>query len=191
MCYNEKNNSIVPVVELDTIKASDAFGPGSSPGGHTKKTDFIRLFLCVSAFVRSSTEGTPSGCRLTLKVVGSPDARRNTCPKIIPTMRRTRLYAEVSPADTPKRRIYPSFFMRVSRRAKLNRGDPFGVSVDAEGCGFARREEEYLPQNHSDDAAHEALCRSIPSQKTKPVFVIFHFTMSEEKIVCRNCLHNL
>lgn len=26
----------VPVVELDTIKASDAFGPGSSPGGHTK-----------------------------------------------------------------------------------------------------------------------------------------------------------
>ena len=25
----------VPVVELDTIKASDAFGPGSSPGGHT------------------------------------------------------------------------------------------------------------------------------------------------------------
>ena len=126
MCYNEKNNSIVPVVELDTIKASDAFGPGSSPGGHTKKTDFIRLFLCVSAAVRSSTEGTPSGCRLTLKVVGSPDARRNTCPKIIPTMRRTRLYAEVS-----------------------------------------------------------------PPQKTKPVFVIFHFTMSEEKIVCRNCLHNL
>lgn len=28
----------VPVVELDTIKASDAFGPGSSPGGHTIKT---------------------------------------------------------------------------------------------------------------------------------------------------------
>ncbi len=27
----------VPVVELDTIKASDAFGPGSSPGGHTIK----------------------------------------------------------------------------------------------------------------------------------------------------------
>ena len=24
-------------MELDTIKASDAFGPGSSPGGHTKK----------------------------------------------------------------------------------------------------------------------------------------------------------
>lgn len=126
MCYNEKNNSIVPVVELDTIKASDAFGPGSSPGGHTKKTDFIRLFLCVSAAVRSSTEGTPSGCRLTLKVVGSPNARRNACPK-----------------------------------------------------------------NHSDEAAHKALCRSIPSQKTKPVFVIFHFTMSEEKIVCRHCLHNL
>ena len=97
MCYNEKNNSIVPVVELDTIKASDAFGPGSSPGGHTKKTDFIRLFFCASAAVRSSTEGTPSGCRLTLKVAGSPDARRNTCPKIIPTKRRTRLYAEVSP----------------------------------------------------------------------------------------------
>lgn len=117
MCYNEKNNSIVPVVELDTIKASDAFGPGSSPGGHTKKDGF-----------------------------------------------------------------YPSFFMRVSRRAKLNRGDPFGVSVDAEGCGFARREEECLPQNHSDEAAHEALCRSIPSQKTKPVFVIFHFTMSQKKL---------
>lgn len=30
-----KPNIIVPVVELDTIKASDAFGPGSSPGGHT------------------------------------------------------------------------------------------------------------------------------------------------------------
>ena len=27
----------VPVVELDTIRASDAPGPGSSPGGHTKK----------------------------------------------------------------------------------------------------------------------------------------------------------
>ena len=27
----------MPVVELDTIKASDAFGPGSSPGGHTIK----------------------------------------------------------------------------------------------------------------------------------------------------------
>ena len=26
----------VPVVELDTIKASDAFGPSSSLGGHTK-----------------------------------------------------------------------------------------------------------------------------------------------------------
>lgn len=110
MCYNEKNNSIVPVVELDTIKASDAFGPGSSPGGHTKKTDFIRLFLCVSAAVRSSTEGTPSGCRLTLKVVGSPDARRNTCPK-----------------------------------------------------------------NHSDDAAHEALCRSIPSPKNKARLCHFSF----------------
>lgn len=24
-------------MELDTIKASDAFGPGSSPGGHTRK----------------------------------------------------------------------------------------------------------------------------------------------------------
>ena len=44
MCYNEKNNSIVPVVELDTIKASDAFGPGSSPGGHTKKTDLSVFF---------------------------------------------------------------------------------------------------------------------------------------------------
>ena len=110
MCYNEKNNSIVPVVELDTIKASDAFGPGSSPGGHTKKTDFIRLFLCVSASVRSSTEGTPSGCRLTLKVVGSPDARRNTCPK-----------------------------------------------------------------NHSDEAAHEALCRSIPSPKNKARLCHFSF----------------
>ena len=87
--------------------------------------------------------------------------------------------------------FYPSFFMRVSRRAKLNRGDPFGVSVDAEGCGFARREEECPPQNHSDNAAHKALCRSIPSQKTKPVFVIFHFTMSEEKIICRHCLHNV
>lgn len=27
--------SFVPVVELDTIRASDAPGPGSSPGGHT------------------------------------------------------------------------------------------------------------------------------------------------------------
>ena len=33
----------VPVVELDTIKASDAFGPGSSPGGHTTtKVVFFR-----------------------------------------------------------------------------------------------------------------------------------------------------
>ncbi len=29
----------MPVVELDTIKASDAFGSGSSPDGHTKKFD--------------------------------------------------------------------------------------------------------------------------------------------------------
>ena len=27
----------VPVVELDTIRASDAPGPGSSPGGHTNE----------------------------------------------------------------------------------------------------------------------------------------------------------
>lgn len=117
MCYNEKNNSIVPVVELDTIKASDAFGPGSSPGGHTKKTDFIRLFLCVSAFVRSSTEGAPSGCRLTLKVVGSPDARRNACPKIIPTKRRTRLYAEVSPHKKQSPSL--SFFILQCLKKKL------------------------------------------------------------------------
>ena len=117
MCYNEKNNSIVPVVELDTIKASDAFGPGSSPGGHTKKTDFIRLFLCVSAFVRSSTEGTPSGCRLTLKVAGSPDARRNARPKIIPTMRRTRLYAEVSPLKKQSPSL--SFFILQCLKKKL------------------------------------------------------------------------
>ena len=117
MCYNEKNNSIVPVVELDTIKASDAFGPGSSPGGHTKKTDFIRLFLCVSAFVLSSTEGTPSGCRLTLKVVGSHGARRNTCPKIIPTMRRTRLYAEVSPLKKQSPSL--SFFILQCLKKKL------------------------------------------------------------------------
>ena len=39
----------VPVVELDTIRASDAPGPGSSPGGHTiKKNEFfkIRSFSC-------------------------------------------------------------------------------------------------------------------------------------------------
>ena len=39
----------VPVVELDTIRASDAPGPGSSPGGHTmKKNEFfkIRSFFC-------------------------------------------------------------------------------------------------------------------------------------------------
>lgn len=117
MCYNEKNNSIVPVVELDTIKASDAFGPGSSPGGHTKKTDSVRLFLCVSAFVRSSTEGTPSGCRLTLKVAGSPDARRNACPKIIPTMWRTRLYAEVSPLKKQSPSL--SFFILQCLKKKL------------------------------------------------------------------------
>ena len=46
--YSEKSRQIlkkileyiyqiyVPVVELDTIKASDAFGSGSSPDGHTK-----------------------------------------------------------------------------------------------------------------------------------------------------------
>ena len=124
-----------PLLQLDILCARGGIGyhkglrrlrSGFEPRRTHQKDGFIRLFLCVSAAVRSSTEGTPSGCRLTLKVAGSPDARRNTCPKIIPTMRRTRLYAEVS-----------------------------------------------------------------PPQKTKPVFVIFHFTMSEEKIVCRNCLHNL
>lgn len=34
----------VPVVELDTIRASDAPGPGSSPGGHTmKKNEFFKI----------------------------------------------------------------------------------------------------------------------------------------------------
>ena len=33
----------MPVVELDTIKASDAFGPGSSPGGHTKNSPARRI----------------------------------------------------------------------------------------------------------------------------------------------------
>ena len=34
----------VPVVELDTIRASDAPGPGSSPGGHTmKKNEFFTI----------------------------------------------------------------------------------------------------------------------------------------------------
>lgn len=33
---NVLSEKIVPVVELDTIKASDAFGSGSSPDGHTK-----------------------------------------------------------------------------------------------------------------------------------------------------------
>ena len=35
----------MPVVELDTIRASDAPGPGSSPGGHTSvgtENDFFR-----------------------------------------------------------------------------------------------------------------------------------------------------
>ena len=40
----------VPVVELDTIKASDAFGPGSSPGGHTnKRQTFGRSAVCIAA----------------------------------------------------------------------------------------------------------------------------------------------
>lgn len=39
----------VPVVELDTIKASDAFGPGSSPGGHTKKAPSGLFFMLFSA----------------------------------------------------------------------------------------------------------------------------------------------
>ena len=89
----------------------------SIPGGHTKKTDSVRLFLCVSAAVRSSTEGTPSGCRLTLKVAGSPDARRNACPKIIPTMRRTRLYAEVSPHKKQSPSL--SFFILQCLKKKL------------------------------------------------------------------------
>ena len=32
------------MVELDTIRASDAPGPGSSPGGHTmKKNEFFKI----------------------------------------------------------------------------------------------------------------------------------------------------
>ena len=34
------------MVELDTIKASDAFGPGSSPGGHTKQSPIAGFFSC-------------------------------------------------------------------------------------------------------------------------------------------------
>ena len=35
----------VPVVELDTITASDAVGSGSSPDGHTKKTPLHKAFF--------------------------------------------------------------------------------------------------------------------------------------------------
>ena len=42
----------VPVVELDTIRASDAPGPGSSPGGHTmKKNEFFKIRSFFVAYV--------------------------------------------------------------------------------------------------------------------------------------------
>ena len=52
---NKINN--VPVVELDTIKASDAFGPGSSPGGHTKtqggrKPAFLFVVCSVNEIIK-------------------------------------------------------------------------------------------------------------------------------------------
>ena len=60
----------VPVVELDTIKASDAFGSGSSPDGHTKAPIYGGFF------VEAGREPT-----------GSPDAEggaRAACGEVSP-----------------------------------------------------------------------------------------------------------
>ena len=40
-----------PFMELDTIKASDAFGPGSSPGGHTRRKNAPRKVSTRSVFL--------------------------------------------------------------------------------------------------------------------------------------------
>lgn len=50
----------VPVVELDTIRASDAPGPGSSPGGHTKKRLAARqvFFQVCRRFWEEKTAGS-------------------------------------------------------------------------------------------------------------------------------------
>ncbi len=50
-----------PVVELDTIKASDAFGSGSSPDGRTIKTHakgaYFGSAACVFFYVKTSYYG--------------------------------------------------------------------------------------------------------------------------------------
>ena len=46
----------MPVVELDTIRASDAPGPGSSPGGHTICENTIEMFKIRSFFVLYALE---------------------------------------------------------------------------------------------------------------------------------------
>ena len=88
----------VPVVELDTIRASDALGPGSSPGGHTK----TETVFAVSVFLPS---GTLRGlCRksnafTTLALTEFCFAKRK---KI----------RELAPADTPKKnRFLPVLFL--------------------------------------------------------------------------------
>ena len=53
-------------MELDTIKASDAFGPGSSPGGHTKNSPATRIGGGVFCFAEKGEKPEGSENRLAI-----------------------------------------------------------------------------------------------------------------------------
>ncbi len=74
----------MPVVELDTIKASDAFGSGSSPDGHTKKTppcgvSFVCLWDRLEPVVRARGYIPDALPRLRLRKRQFPDGHTKRC----------------------------------------------------------------------------------------------------------------
>lgn len=86
------SEKFVPVVELDTIKASDAFGSGSSPDGHTKQKSPLRAFFVWSF---SMGENTPAenayqkqesitGCRFAPSLCDGTSALREVAPTDTP-----------------------------------------------------------------------------------------------------------
>lgn len=79
-------------MELDTIKASDAFGSGSSPDGHTKENKpLVGLFSLV---ISERREHTRRKCLLKQKKHYRVSVRPIACDG-------TSALREVAPTDTP------------------------------------------------------------------------------------------
>ena len=80
---------IVPVVELDTIRASDAPGPGSSPGGHTKKRLAARqvFFQVCRRFWGEKPAGSENCRAIFFREAKPPPACTPTLSKILRIIR--------------------------------------------------------------------------------------------------------